>query len=275
MKMSDIEKIERKNSKIFLIFTDLDDTLLDENYQYKEAIPVLKELKRKNIPLVFCSAKTWGEQIVFLKEMDVKDPFIVEDGSAIYIPKDYFKERKGKLTGDYEVVLLGVEFEEIKKEIEKLRKKYQVRSYFNMSVEQVAKEMNLDPESAKRAKDRQFTETIIEADQEALQELKRKFNVVLGGRAIQVFGKGANKGKAVSLLTEMYKSRVDVTTIGIGNSYNDEPMLRAVDIPVLVKNPDGNWADVNIKGLYKARDIGPKGWHKSVRRFVLGECNEK
>lgn len=270
----DIHKIKREKTKLWVIFTDLDDTLLDENYQYKEAMPVLRELKEKNIPVVFCSAKTYAEQSVLLKEMDVKDPFIVEDGSAIYLPRSYFKETRGKIMGDYEVILLGVESGEIKKEIELLRKKRRIKSYCTMSVEEVAEEMGLDTESAKRAKNRQFTETIIEADQEALEELKKKFNVVLGGRATQVFGKGADKGKAVKILTEMYKEFGKVTTIGMGNSFNDEPMLRAVDKPVLVKNPDGNWADIAIDGLYKATGIGPKGWCESIKKFMLGEGNE-
>jgi predicted mannosyl-3-phosphoglycerate phosphatase (HAD superfamily) len=39
-----IENTPKKNGKRFVIFTDLDDTLLDENYEYSEALPVLSIL---------------------------------------------------------------------------------------------------------------------------------------------------------------------------------------------------------------------------------------
>jgi hypothetical protein len=51
-------------------------------------------------------------------------------------------------------------------------------------------------------------------------------------------------------------------------------MLRAVDIPAIVRNTDGNWADLKIEGLYKADGIGPKGWVEVVRKIVLGEQDE-
>lgn len=256
----------------------MDGTLLDENYSYSEALPVLNVLREKNIPIIFCSAKTRTEQEVIREEMRIHHPFIAEDGSAIYIPAGYFGKRVGEVVNGYEVVVLGVRFEEIQKEIERLKKKYKIRGYYDMSDEEVARITGLSLEGAKRAKQREFSETIVEADEEALEELKEKFNVVIGGRFIHIFGKGADKGKAVRILTDMYReSSKEVTTIGIGNSYNDEPMLRAVDIPAIVKNPDGKWADVKIENIYKAEGIGPRGWAEVVKKFVLnaGEWHDR
>ena len=48
-------------------------------------------------------------------------------------------------------------------------------------------------------------------------------------------------------------------------------MLKAVDIPALVKNPNGSWVNLKINKLYKAQNIGPKGWAEVVKKFVLGE----
>lgn len=100
-----------------IIFTDLDGTLLDENYSYDYAIPTIRELKRMNIPIIFCSAKTRAEQEIFRARMGINDPFIVEDGSAIYIPRGYFKRRCGEPTNGYEVIVLGVRYEEIVKRL--------------------------------------------------------------------------------------------------------------------------------------------------------------
>ena len=177
-----------------------------------------------------------------MDEMGVNDPFIVEDGSSIYIPKGYFKEKQGELVGNYEVIVLGVKFEYIINEIEVLKKKYMIKSFFYMTDKKVAELTGLSLEGAKLAKDREFSETVVEADEKALKELKKKFNVAIGGKFIHIFGKGADKGKAVKLLTEIYRKDFEnVKTVGIGNSYTDEPMLKVVHIPAIVKNPDRNF----------------------------------
>jgi mannosyl-3-phosphoglycerate phosphatase family protein len=266
-----VKKRGTKVKKInYLIFTDLDGTLLDDNCKFLDAIATLKKLKQKNIPVIFCSGKSFVEENVFRKKMNINHPLITEDGSAIYIPKKYFKNKQGKLKGTYEHIHLGVDYSKIKKVIKKLGQHYHIQSYSNMTAKEVGKEMNLDLESAKRAKNRQLSETIIKADKKALKELKKKFNVVIGGKAIHVYGKNTSKGKTVKILTKIYKEELGkVTTIGIGNSYNDEPMLRAVDKPALVKNTNGKWANIRIAKLYKAKNIGPKGWVEVVKKFVL------
>ena len=45
-----------------LVFTDLDGTLLDhETHSFKRALPAIKILKEKNIPLIFSTSKTRAE----------------------------------------------------------------------------------------------------------------------------------------------------------------------------------------------------------------------
>ena len=266
--------IESKFSRKFIIITDLDDTLLDENYSPKKAMPTIKKLNKANVPIIFCSAKTKEEQEVIREQLNINHPFIVENGSAIYIPKKYFGRAVGNLRDKYEIIVLGVKVEEIYREIEKLRKKYKIISYHYMKPEELSKIVHLDIEAAKRAMHREFGETIIEADEEALKKLKRKFNVVKGGRFTQVFGKSADKGKAARILINLYKEKFGkVISVGLGNSYNDEPMLKVVDIPILVKNPDNTWANLKIKNLRKIDGIGPEGWKKAVEEIVFKKTN--
>ncbi len=259
---------------MYVIFTDLDGTLLDENYSYKGAESVLKKLKDLKIPVIFCSAKTRAEQEVIRRDMGINDPFIVEDGSAIYIPKGYFGKRKGEVVDDYEVLILGVRYEVIVEKIKELRKRYDIKSYYFMSDEEVAEVTGLDLNSARLAKAREFSETVVKADKEAIEELKKHFNVLIGGRFIHVYGKEADKGKAVRILTEMYREIYgDVITVGIGNSYTDEPLLKSVDIPALVKNPDGKWVDLDLKNVYKADGIATDGWSEVIEKFVLSSSH--
>jgi len=74
-----------------IVFSDLDGTLLDHRtYDYSPALPALEKLQEKQIPLVFCTSKTAAEMIPFRTEIKNEDPFIVENGGGIYIPKSYF-----------------------------------------------------------------------------------------------------------------------------------------------------------------------------------------
>jgi mannosyl-3-phosphoglycerate phosphatase family protein len=261
--------------KTYLIFTDLDGTLLDEHYSAKPALPMLRKLMKMGVPVILCSGKTRVEQERIRKQLGVEHPFIVENGSAIYIPKGYFGKPAGMPSNKYEIIVLGTSFKEIRKEIEGIKHRYYIKGYADMSVEEVAEITGLDMEGARLAKLREFSETIVEADDRALKLLSKKFNVVCGGRFIHVFGKGADKGRAVELLTKLYGAYGEVTTIGIGNSYNDEAMLRAVEIPALVRNPDGKVVKLSIDNVYYASAIGPKGWREVVKKFVLEGDNGK
>lgn len=254
---------------MIVIFTDLDGTLLDENYSFEDAEDVLEEIKRRSIPLIFCSAKTRAEQEYFQRLMGISDPFIVEDGSAIYVQKGYFKKKFGELRDGYETVILGVRREEILKEIEDIqRRNMEIRGFFNMSVEEVSRLTGLNHEMSRMAMNREFSEIIVEADDEALKELRKKFNVVLGGRFLHVYGKSADKGRAVRIITEFFREeRGEIVTVGIGNSYTDEPLLRNVDIPVLVRNPDG-FAKMDIENMIFANEVGPKGFSKALKEIL-------
>jgi mannosyl-3-phosphoglycerate phosphatase len=77
-----------------VVFTDIDGTLIDINTaEYgKKTRGFISSLKEKNIPLILASAKTWLEQNKIREDLGLSDPFIVENGGAIVIPKGYFVE---------------------------------------------------------------------------------------------------------------------------------------------------------------------------------------
>ena len=264
-----MEKLLKVANSMKIIFTDLDGTLLDEKYGCEKAIPIIKKLKKIGVPIVFVSAKTRFEQEVFRKKLGINDPFIVEDGSAIFFPRKYFGKVVGKNFNGYEAIVLGVKYEEIVKKLKELRLRYNIKSYSFMSVEEVAKVTGLNFEMARLAKMREFSETIVEIDESALNEIKKNFNITIGGRLVHVYGKNTDKGRAVKITTNLFRNLYGkVLTFGIGNSYTDIPMLKSVDFPALVKNPDG-WIEVDFE-VYKADGIATNGWIEFVEKFVLG-----
>jgi len=253
---------------MYVVFTDLDGTLIDEHYEYGAASRLLAVLKENNIPIIFCSAKTRAEQEALRQDMEIADPFIVEEGSAVFIPRGHFPAVEGDVTDHYETIILGTAYKDIERKIRILRHQYTITSYGTMTDEEVAQATGLSLEGARLAKEREFSETVVEADPGALEELKKHFNIVQGGQFIQVFGPGTDKGKAVEHLTRRYRASGEVTTIGVGNAANDEPMLKSVDIPALVRNPDGHYADITLPNLYRAQGVGPQGWAETMQRFI-------
>ena len=73
-----------KNNSKYWIVTDLDGTLMDEDYDITPAKKTLKILAELNIPVIPCTSKTASEVRHFRKENALTDPFIVENGAAVY-----------------------------------------------------------------------------------------------------------------------------------------------------------------------------------------------
>ena len=262
-----------------VIFTDLDGTLLDRmTYSYALAVPALEWLRQKKIPLVFCSAKTRAEQEAYRRELGIGDPFIVENGGAIFIPRGYFPFdfHYHKTVGKYSVIELGISYQDIRTILERLRSELGIdfRGFGDMSPEEVATETGLDLEAAQRAKEREYDETLkldgtpeeIEAVLSAIKEAG--LNCAHGGRYLDVMGPN-DKGKATRILIDLFRKKLgQVKTVGLGDSLNDLPMLAAVDIAILMQKPEGQWEEMDLPGLRRVEGTGPSGWRRAIDELV-------
>ncbi len=264
-----------------VIFTDLDGTLLDPiTYSYHQAVDAVKLLRRKEIPLIFCSAKTRAEQEVYRRELGINDPFIVENGGAIFIPENYFSStfEHHKITPGYIVIELGTPYEQIREALKRIETETgtTIKGFGDMSVEEVAKDSGLSLEFATLAKQREYDETFkLKGDKIrqnlALNKIKEAgLSYTHGGRYYAAM-KGNDKGKATRILTRLFRQEFGgVETIGIGDSENDLPMLAAVDIPVLVQKPNKLWEEIDLANVCKVPGIGPKGWKKVIADLIEG-----
>jgi len=264
-----------------VIFTDLDGTLLDPiTYSYHQAMDAVELLRRKEIPLIFCSAKTRAEQEVYRRELGINNPFIVENGGAIYIPENYFSFpfEHHKITQGYIVIELGTPYGQIREALKRIEREtgITIKGFGDMSAEEIAKDSGLSLEFASLAKQREYSETFkIEGDKQrqnlALNKIKEVgLNYTQGGRYRGAM-KGNDKGKATRILTRLFRQEFgDVETIGIGDSQNDLPMLAAVDIPVLVQKPNKLWEEIDLANVRKVPGVGPEGWKKTIEDLIEG-----
>jgi mannosyl-3-phosphoglycerate phosphatase len=265
--------------KNFVIFSDLDGTLLDyESYSFKAALPALQFIKSKNIPLIICTSKTRAEIEFYRKLLDNSDPFISENGGGIFIPDVYFSKdfKYDRRVDCYRVIELGTPYKVLIEALNSIKvdTSLNMKGFSEMTVSEISKASGLVSELAKLAKMREYDEPFLLYDDEKDAE-RMKTEITLkgfkhteGGIFHHIMGEN-DKGKAVKILTRLLEMELSgLQTIGIGDSLNDLPMLESVDIPILVKKPDGEYDQrVRLDNLILAEGIGPKGWNKAVINF--------
>ncbi len=262
-----------------LIFTDLDGSLLDKaDYSYAGAKPALNRIARLGIPLIIASSKTRAEIEVLQRELGVTAPFIVENGGGIFFPDAERKPAVGvdaRCGGVDEVVTLGVPYVRIRSFLEGLPRSIRVRGFGDMTDREVAAASDLTLERAALAKKRDFTEPFLIEEPSVLPALTERaeqaeLRVVRGGRFYHLTGAGQDKGLAVRIVRERFAKRQGgpAVAIGLGDSENDLPLLAAVDVPVLIPQPDGSPPHIDLPGLIHADEPGSRGWNGAVQRLL-------
>jgi hydroxypyruvate reductase len=265
-----------------IVFTDLDGTLLDaKTYSFREALPALDMLQKRRIPLILCSSKTRAEMEACRHHLNNGHPFISENGGGIFIPSGYFSfPIEAEAVNGYQVITLGMPYADIKSRFAHLRKQIPapVRGFADMPAEEIAALTGLPLPEAMLAKQRDFDEPFIfrgEPDQRFLQAIESMGLRWTQGRIFHIMGHH-DKGRAVKLLTSLYERQYGpITSIGLGDGYNDLPMLQAVNHPVLVRHEDGSFeARIDIPGLLKTQLPGPAGWNETLLRLLPDEKGE-
>jgi mannosyl-3-phosphoglycerate phosphatase len=261
-----------------IIFTDIDGTLIDfATYSFAETAGTVKAVLARRIPLILCSSKTRAEQESLRQALAIPDPFIVENGSAIFVPPGTFPfPFVHRRVDGWQVIELGVAAATIQTTLMAVRRETGLvfQGYADLSPTEVAHKTGLDKAAAAQAQQREYSETIVTPlSAEALTQLEaalaqRGLTIVSGGKFYTVMGVDSDKGRAVTHLTALFRQKLgNIITIGLGDSANDRPLLRAVDRPYLVQKPDETWQAMDGVEVERVAAVGPRGW----RLVVEGE----
>ncbi len=266
-----------------LLFTDLDGTLLEEEaYAFEPALGAVRELQKRGIPIIFCTSKTFPETLAIQAALGVADPFIVENGGAIYFRPGQLDPGNETVTarGAWLSIRLGTPRPIVLDRLESIRKglKVEVRGFAQMDASEIADECGLPLEEARWAALREFDEPIrlVPGGPGDLAQLEllaglHGLTVVRGGRFLHVAG-GSDKGRAVRRVQALLsRSRMDLFTVGIGDSPNDILMLGAVTRPVVVRRPGGAHDPRVVEavpGVQRAPGVGPAGWSAAVMDLI-------
>jgi mannosyl-3-phosphoglycerate phosphatase len=263
-----------------LVFTDLDGTLLDyRDYSFEPARPALLRLRQSGIPVVICTSKTRAEVEAVRAELGNSDPFIVENGGAIFFPEGYFSVEipAVRMDSGYLVVELGTSYSRILDVYSQMKDRLpgRLRGFSDLTVEEVARLTGLSQAEAVRAKKREYDEPFLLDDPVTNLDIVRTMGESAGlsitrGRYFHLTGDN-DKGRAVRLVKDIYARADGIAprTIGLGDSPNDLPLLENVDFPVLVQKPGGRYEpSIRLDNLIFAPGEGPVGWSVAVRELV-------
>jgi len=261
-----------------LVITDLDGTLLDhDTYSYEDAKPALETLGRRRIPLVLCSSKTHAEVEVWRRRLDNRDPFIVENGGAVFIPSGLFPFRipSALTVGEYEVVQLGSPYSTLVEALGSASRESgcRVRGFSDMTVQEVAETCGMRIEAAALAQRRDHDEPFLIQDTDRSDSLltaieKHGFHWTRGGRFHHIIGE-SDKAKAVELLAGLYR-KLDpgLVTIGLGDGPNDVSFLLKVDMPILIRTPLAKLLQDALPRAGVTQCTGPRGWNQAILEAI-------
>lgn len=269
---------------MLIIFTDLDGTLLNQDdYRYDAALPTLSKLKKQGIPVIPVTSKTRAEVEVLRHEIGLNAPFIVENGSGIFIPKNdpNFNLKDTIIYEQYHLKQLGCTYEETRQELANISRTLgeKLQGFGDFSNQDIVDLTGLSLQEAKLAKTRDFTEPFVipkNLDPKKISTLietnNNGFSVVIGDRFSHLISINSGKGKAVNWLMENYQFKDEkIITVGLGNSPNDLPMLENVDIPIIIPSKKGIHSGLQGKSWKIASSPGCKGWTQSIEEILNNE----
>jgi mannosyl-3-phosphoglycerate phosphatase len=256
------------------VFTDLDGSLLDHHtYSFADARPALGRIREQRIPLVFVTSKTRPEVERLQATLGIREPFIVENGAAIFFPDRYrgWRIDAGVRQPPYTVIQLGAAYREIRRFFQRVKPGFNLQGFGDLSAEDIERLTGLPPQQAAFAKQREFSEPFLMEDDAGMIDLQRVadaggFKITRGGRFYHRMGSGQDKGIALGRAISLFlrNTRQRLLTIGLGDGANDVGMLESVDIPILIPHPDGSYEKLDVPNVRRARHPGSCGWNETI-----------
>ena len=259
-----------------IVFSDLDGTFLEHStYSYERSLPALRRALAWGDDVVFCSSKTAEEIKALLTEIGLRLPFITENGGSIYLPVPH--SRTEAVSDCWSRIPIGTPRRLLLEAVAELRAEVPavIRGFADMTEREVATLCGFTAAQARLARRRDFDEPIrVEPANPANLQLvsailaRRGLMLSRGGRFFHVTGREDKGGAVQRMLGLLRMDHQRVWSIGVGDAANDVPMLRMVDLPLVVQRPDGSYdPDIlcRVGNVLRVGLPGPEGWAAALR----------
>ena len=257
---------------MLIVFTSLDHGLLNQNEKdYGLITPIIEKLTTQNIPLIPVTSKTRAEVEIIRQELGLSTPFIVENGSAIFISQSdrLWQTDDATLESEYYVKTFGCNYIEARAGLKIIQSTLRINNlkgfgdFEDIELQSVA---GLPKQQAKKAKTREFSEPFIPPKNISTNELAAAandlgFKIIFGDRFFYILGNNVDQGTAIRWLIDNYISQNQaLTTVCLGNSSQDLAMLEQVDIPVIIPTETGMDSSLANKNWKTANAPNIQGW---------------
>ena len=263
--------LETNTQRIWIV-SDIDGTLMDHEYDLTPALETLELLKKHNIPVILCTSKTASEVRDIRNKIGNTDPFIVENGGAIY-------GNHLQSGGEWELIL-GRKYIELKEVLNKLSMEidYKLCALNDLSSLEIKHLTGLNDSQIKMALDRHWSVPFITPpsqynDKINILNKKYEVNIYRGNRMSHLLDKNSHKGKAVNRLKD-FLGNPSVHVIALGDSQNDLPLLQVADQAIIVPGINGPnkslEVELNKKNFYLAPEPHAKGWSLAIKKLLNG-----
>ena len=261
------------NSKIWIV-SDVDGTLMDHLYDLTPAKETIAWLQKLGIPVILCTSKTKSEVKIIRNDLNLKDPYIVENGGAIY----------GEYPGGQEwEIILGKSYTILEKILNDLSESidFELRPLNKLSDEEATNLTGLKGESLNLMRDRHWSMPFLNPPDTFDDDLKRlceiyDVDIFKGNRMSHLLSKNSNKGIAIKKLLNKTKN-LNVKIIGLGDSPNDLPLLINSNYKIVISGINGpNQLLLNeLKGIEFSISKKPHGygWKDEVFKLVTNLLN--
>ena len=278
-----------------MVFTDLDGTLLGhDDYAYEPTLPLIKKLQDADIPVVLSTSKTLPEVIEWRRRLGLSGPFMVENGSAIYLsePAAGVPAAGDPAAGDPAAgdpaagdpaagvlaagsrdtrpdrIVLGVPIKQLRTCLAPFEGS--VVDFTTCPLEQAMALTGLDEASTLAARNREFTLPLQVTDPGIEDQLAHSagaagFQCTRGGRFLHLQG-ACNKGMALQEIRRVFENRSGQRpiTIALGDNENDRAMLEAADIAVVMRTDNGHVLQLDREQVIYTHQTAPHGWNEGV-----------
>ena len=257
-----------ENSSIWVV-SDVDGTMMDHSYDLTPAKETIKLLQKLSIPVILCTSKTAAEVRVIRKELNLTDPYIVENGGAIY------GDSLTKVNGE---IILGEKYEILENILSNISNeiKHDLVPLNKISDQEATELTGLEGHSLELMRDRHWSMPFLNPPENKEEEINiccKKFNVEIfrGNRMSHMLSINSNKGKAINVLKK-YSNNPNIKIIGLGDSPNDLPLLLNSDYKIVIPSISGpNMKLLENLNDYKftlASDPNGYGWKSEINKLI-------
>ena len=251
------------------VVSDVDGTLMDHTYDLTPAKETIKSLQQLSIPVILCTSKTASEVKLIRKELNLNDPYIVENGGAIY--GETLTKANGK-------IILGEKYEVLEEILLSISQEisFKLIPLNDLSDEAATELTGLKGNSLTLMRDRHWSMPFLnppEYLEEKISIICKSFNVEVfkGNRMSHLLSVNSDKGKAINALKK-YSNNQNIKIIGLGDSPNDLPLLMSSDYKIVIPSLNGP----NLDLLSKLKDYkfiladqpNGYGWKNEINKLI-------